>query len=418
MNVMDTYIKKFYNNKNYIGDIDYLISVFLIFSILFLPSFKISSSLSIRIEDLLFLFVFLIFIFKRKMLLNKQILLIFTLAMVELFSIVINKNILYVSALWEPIKILKFIVFLNVFFKAFIKYRQRFIKIFEIFFIFLIFINFIQYFNFFNFNNYIGRLYIPEVHLSVFMERQDIKRLLGLMGNPNNNAILFSFFYALFMSLYLSLRSKKYLYISLLSFLIVILCQSRTTFLALLFSMFFIPFFAGLNHKKRHLKTVLTSLIIVGFIVIVYNILPISYLRSIKNMDIEEISSWQERIIVWNYILDNVRQQLILGTGGFKEFYYSRNIDIDSGYFWFLYNFGLISLLTYLIFLLYQIYISFKFRKLLFSYLNFSFLSIILITSITNAPFQEPRLNLIIAVTIAFFISHRIMKERIDDYGI
>jgi hypothetical protein len=250
------------------------------------------------------------------------------------------------------------------------------------------------------------------------MERQDIKRLLGLMGNPNNNAILFSFFYALFMSLYLSLRSKKYLYISLLSFLIVILCQSRTTFLALLFSTFFIPFFTGSKHKKRYLKSILTSLIMVGFIVIVYNILPISYLKSIKNMDIEEMSSWQERIIVWNYILDNVKQQLILGTGGFKEFYYSRNIDIDSGYFWFLYNFGLISLLTYLVFLLYQIYISFKFRKLLFSYLNFSFLSIILITSITNAPFQEPRLNLIIAVTIAFFDSHRIMKERIDNYGI
>ena len=415
---MDTLIKKHNNNKNYIWDIDYLISVFLIFSILFLPSFRVSSSLSIRIEDLLFLFIFPITIFKRRFLINNQVLIVFFLAIIELFSIIINKNILYVSALWEPIKILKFIIFLNVFFKAFIKYSQRFIKIFEIFFVLIVFMNVIQYFNLFGFNNYIGRLYIPEIHLSVFMERQDIKRLLGIMGNPNNNAILFSFFYALFMALYLSLRSKKYLYISLISFLMVILCQSRTTFLALLFSTFFIPFFTGSKYEERYLKTILTSLIIVGFIVIIYNILPISYLKSIKNMNIEEMSSWQKRIIVWNYILDNIKQQLILGTGGFKEFYYSKNIDIDSGYLWFLYNFGLISLLTYLIFLLYQIYISFKFRKLLFSYLNFSFLSIILITSITNAPFQEPRLNLIIAVTNAFFNTHRIMKERIDNYGI
>lgn len=390
-------------------DFRFFVCLILVFSILFLPPIRLSLSFSVRVEDIIFLLVLPIFLFKERVILNRTTLLVFSLIIVEIISILVNNNILYVSALFEPVKILKFFIILNIFFRGFLKYQNRFMRYFDIFFIILVVINFFQYFNILDFNDYIGKFYIPEHHLTVFMEEPlATKRLLGLMGNPNNNAILFSFFYSFFTAIYILLKQKKYMYYSIGAIVMVVFCQSRTTFIALLFSILLLPLFVDI---RRYLgKISKMFLILLVLLIVSFSLIQMSYLTSIKDISVFESSSWQVRILVWKYLWDYIKQQPLWGSGGYKELYYSQNIYVDSGYFWFLYNFGMVSVIIYILLFLNQIFTSLKHRRTSFSYLNFAFSVIILITSISNAPFQEPRLNLLIAISIALFSSH--LKER------
>ena len=391
-----------YRNKL---NLNFVIGMLLLFSIFFLPNLSILPSLSIRVEDLIFLFILPIFLFRGKIVLNKTVLLIISLIIVELLSILANGNIFYLSAIFEPFKIFKFLVVLYVFYRVFSQYESKFIEYFEIFFTILLIVNLLQYFNVLNFNYYIEKFYASETHLMAFIETpQGSKRLIGLMGNPNNNAILFSFFIAFFISLYISLNQKKYLYSSVIAILMVILCQSRTTFIAVFFALLLLFLFSN-NFGRRFAKItkiVLILIILFGFILLGTK-LP--YIASIRTFFSGENISWQVRVSVWKILWHYVEPNLFLGTGGYKEFYYLRNIDVDSGYMWFVFNFGLISVLIYISIFVNQIYLSLKHRKAVFSYLGFSFSVIVLITSITNAPFQEPRLNLLIAIVMAMFMS-------------
>ncbi|MGB9788928.1 MAG: O-antigen ligase family protein [Dictyoglomus turgidum] len=188
-----------------------------------------------------------------------------------------------------------------------------------------------------------------------------------------------------------------------LAIFMVLFCQSRTNFIALLLSIFFLPSF--LDIRKYFLRITKVFFLLIILFILIFSVIPMSYLSSVRDTTVIESSSWQVRVLVWRYLWDYIKQKPLLGSGGYKEFYYSRNIDIDSGYFWFLYNFGLLSLLVYILIFGNQLCISFKYRKYPFSYLSFTFSTVILITSITNAPFQEPRLNLLIAITMALLIS-------------
>jgi hypothetical protein len=94
--------------------------------------------------------------------------------------------------------------------------------------------NILQYFNIFNFNQVIEIFYTSPERILFFGKNSlgeiDTKRLLGTMGNPNNNAILFLFFAAVFAPM--PKNNKSRLIIFCLSFLAILLTQSRTGLIA------------------------------------------------------------------------------------------------------------------------------------------------------------------------------------------
>jgi len=391
----------------------FITSVLLLFSIFFLPSIKISSSLSIRIEDLIIFLVIMPFLLKEIIIINSSILLIASLAILEFISILVNKNIFYLSAIFEPFKILKFLLVLFIFYNIISQYEKKITKYIEIIFSILVVANLFQYYNILDFNYNVGKFYASETNSISFMESlKEYKRMHGLMGNPNNNAILFCFFYCFFMSLHLYYEKKRHLLYSIIAIIIVLICQSRTTLIALIFSILLLPLF--LNFKRKFSKAIKIIFILLIPTIILYLIIPIFYIKTIESMNLDEINSWNTRLSVWDFFWGYIKQRPLLGSGGNKQLYYLMNIDVDSGYFWFMYNFGLITTLIYIFIFINQIYLSLKYKTTVFSYLSFAFSIIILITSITNAPFQEPRLNLLIAISTATFIFslNKLRKKR------
>ncbi|MBU0969663.1 MAG: hypothetical protein KKC20_03405, partial [Proteobacteria bacterium] len=95
--------------------------------------------------------------------------------------------------------------------------------------------NILNYLNLFNFNKWVMPFYTDSARLAGFgldsLGRSAPKRLLGVMGNPNNNAILWSFFAVYFLSV------KKNLWVNiflLVSVTMVMLTGSKTAAIALL----------------------------------------------------------------------------------------------------------------------------------------------------------------------------------------
>ncbi|MEN3011769.1 MAG: hypothetical protein ABDH34_02665 [Dictyoglomus thermophilum] len=400
------------NNSTKSLTITKLLEISLLFSALFLPPFKINSSLSLRLEDLIILIAFPVFIFREKLVLNSITKLILILGLVEFVSIVVNARLLVFTSMFELFKLLKFFLLIQIFYKSFRNHGIN-IRLFDYFFIFLIVFNLLQFFNFFGFNEYIGKLYTTEVHLEAFLKSETgVRRLLGLMGNPNNNAILFSFFSFFYINWYIISKNKKYLLFILLAIFFMMLSQSRTLFLAFMISIISSSLVINTNTirgKSKPTRILLTTFLFISLLLIFLNLY---YIGSLFN-DPFETYSWRNRVLVWSYLYSYVANKILLGTGGVKELLYSENLYAESSYVWFLYNFGLISVLVYGLIFLELIYLSIKYKYTKFSYLVYTFSIVILISSITNAPFQEPRINLLIALTIAIFM----YSWRVRDVG-
>lgn len=228
------------------------------------PSFKILSFLpSVEITDLLFPIVLykviLDYTKSPPSRFEKRLFLLFVLfELAVLISIVANNRFFFIRDYFEFFKIIKWGIY-----AVFVSNTIQHINIdktIKVVFSILVVLNISHFFNLFGFNDW-GEIYYTTIqHLKSFgvnsLGLPATKRMIGTMSNPNNNALLFLFFVVYFLvQLTRKLSFYKVLFF-LTSILMFILCQSRTSLLALLgiFLLHFvinrswkyIPFYLGL----------------------------------------------------------------------------------------------------------------------------------------------------------------------------
>ncbi|MBB78301.1 MAG: hypothetical protein CL844_04800 [Crocinitomicaceae bacterium] len=327
--------------------------------------------------------------------------------LVASISIIFNERFFEYRDWFEPIKYFKlFLILLYslIYFKGRLPYIHKAIKI--IFFLVLIF-NFLHYFNVLFFNDYVEIFYAPKHHLDFFginsIGEPSTRRMLGTLGNPNNNAILFLLFVIYFLTIVGSKIGENHIYVS-ISSIFVLACQSRTGFVTLLiiFSAYFII-------QKTNWRQILFYIITItlGYIFLYFsgNI----YIDSIVDFSLLE-SAKRGRFEQWGLIFNEMPGNWIMGHGVNKALLEEKNIYSESEYMLILFRYGIIGLFSYLL-------ICFSILKTSLSSLisrggmmMLGVFIILIVTGITNTPFHVVKLSVLII--FIFSISLILIDEK------
>lgn len=393
--------------KNYnIGIVKHalvFIAIFIFLSNLVLPSFSIINDFP-RVEPvdffLPFIFLHLILHVNNVFIKNvfiKLIPILFFLLIIFL-AILINNRIGSMRDLFEIFKILKFILIIYLF--ALVAPSIRWRTWINASLILVILFNFLHYFDFLNFNQYIQIYYGSEIQISYFgvdtLGNPATKRILGTVGNPNNNAILFLFFVIYF----IPTVKNNFPYFFYLSSLGVIASQSRTGFIA-----FFIIIILGFIILTPGIKKITTHFLILIIEYLLMFVLGNVYIGSLADPELLKSNSVMGRLETWRFLGKMILDKPFFGYGPDKLFFEQRNLYSESEYFLITWRYGFFGLLMYLWVLTNNIFKSVKNIKSHYSIILFLFTLVFLITGITNTPFADPKLMVLYAICMGWFIS-------------
>ncbi len=390
---------------------DKIVSVLIILSIFIIPAFNLFGlSFKIRGEDLLLPFVLISLLYNRAIKIDIYPKIILAFCLYVFFTIIINGLHTTVNCYFEIFDYIKYLIYFLFFYESNKEINYKKIFVFTFYLVFVL--NMLHYFNVFDFNKYIEPFYSSGVHLESFglnsLGLPDTKRMLGTAGNPNLNAIFFLFFSILFFP-YKKEKNLIYSAIFYLSFLSILLCQSRTVFIA-----FIIIFIVGVIFSKKKPKYIISNVLIliaifigIKFSLSFFDSIGNTYLDSIgKVRQIQESNSFTGRIEVWKHLWNMIIEKPFFGYGPDKNYFYTNNLYSESEYILITWRYGFVGLLAYFVLLLFPLYTRIK--DSIQDYLPLLLFTVtILLTSITNNPISFPPILVLFAYIAGVFIKRK-----------
>ena len=381
-----------------------------------IPGIKISDTFYLSLEEVIIPLLALRLLQKLFLWIDWLVITLLIFMFVVILSILLNVNRLSLNEYFEAYKVGKFlIIYLFTFYCFYSKQMNlsvdRFVRLA---FAFIVLFNTMHYFDVFGFNNYVTILYDTNgIDLQYFGRNSEggvgAKRIIGTMGNPNINAILFLFFFSYFMdqtqkqALNIS-RKKMNQLLMLLSAALIVLCQSRTGLVALSFLILLSWYFRSFSLKDFTFEILTISgfyfLIRLGDPNSVQYISNTSVNPSNSSGIIQENNSLKGRKEIWLYLIEMWKEKPILGYGPNKNFMYANKLHPESQYIFYLWRYGVIGffgLLTWLFMPLIMI------RKHIKNYLLLVFSSIVIfITGLMSNPLDNTKVAFIYAVVLGY----------------
>ncbi len=379
-----------------------------LFSLLFFPEIKLNNSLPTlqTIDFLLPVFAVLIFLQKDKFKWLKYYNWILGYALIILISILANGRYKSYIDYFEIYKILKFLLILSFFS---LQNLERFLKAVKLVFVLLVGVNLLHFYNVFNINYLLEHYYGGGVHIQYFglnsIGEPATKRMVGTMGNPNVNAILFGFFALGFIPLQYQKKSMPWFFTALL---MMFLCQSRTVILAMVVSMFWIFALRMSDWKLKHwgLIALMFSAYFLSWAMASNFFISSLYSNSIFDTNLMETQSALGRMEVWQHLWGMAIQNPIIGHGPFKEYFYENQIYPENEYILIFWRYGLLGLLMFLaIFAVPVIWFLQNMNKSNINKYGLLFINLMLVSGLTNAPFTNRNVRIIFAITLGLIIS-------------
>jgi len=389
------------------------LGVFMVFASLYLPAIMLRSSLpSIHILDLFFP-VMLGFIWINRSQINTGFSswIPFVFSGFVLISIVIQGHHTSTSDYFEVYKWIKFGTALWFFSLLDYSLFKRFIPwIFGV----LIVINTIHFFEFNLMNSVLEHYYNGGLQIRYFgkdsLGAPAVKRLVGTMGNPNINALLFGFFSLYYFPIQMN---RKNLGLFLLSLLFVFLCQSRTALLFIFCIFAFLVVFKPRIWTIKQWGIIVLSSVCTFFLAWMFATSFFqftSYNNSLLDGTVFYSGSARGRLETWNLLGKMILEEPIFGHGPYKEYFYQNHIYSENEYILMSWRYGLLGLFLYLtIFLI-------PFKK---SYASMNetslkgtlMLIMILVSALTNNPLTERNIELLFCIGIAWIFQKHQIKE-------
>lgn len=385
-------------------------------SILFIPSIKIHNELFLGLDEFLVLLMGLRLLLKRFFWIDQLVLVFVLLSCIILSSILLNSNRADYREYLEVHKVLKFVVFYLFSIFVFTNYNNKkgIIYFVSISFIGLLIFNVLHLFNLFYFNEFITILYDTDGRDVLNFGKNSIggsgpKRIVGTMGNPNINAILFLFFVSFYS--FLLVESKKvessWNYFTpntvralfLLSILLVILCQSRTGIVALV-----IIYLLGLYYRRaKWFEILFEILLIIGFFGLsaFLDTIALQYLFNTKPQ-LQENNSLAVRLKIWGKLINMWTEQPFFGYGPNKAYVYREKLHPENEYVFYLWRYGIQGVVAYLSILLVPI-LYFRSRIKEFTFLIFVVLVVSLVAFMNN-PLSNPKISVLFALILGFSV--------------
>jgi hypothetical protein len=342
-------------------------------------------------------------------------------------SILINKQWAAINDWFEIYRVIKYgLAFL--FFKEYLPTKIN-TKIVDIVFICLLLINFLHYHHFLHFNQIVMPLYCGEdsSHLTFFGLNSAglpaVKRMLGTMGNPNDNAILFLFF----MLFYLPKEKWKikdicFFVLCLIAFLA---CQSRTSLVAF-FAIIVVNFiFTKIQWHKIMMYSSIILVVICSFFFIdistkfhttspiladvdLYTFdnygVSINYSLTLFDGTALKSGSWNFRIKIWKHFLSQIITKPVLGHAPQKNYFYQHQLYFENEYILFLWRYGILGLVSFLGF--YLIPVKKMIKNVYSSEISKNTLLLMIVFAIcglTNVPLTNTTLSLLFFSYLGIF---------------
>lgn len=382
---------------------------FLVISILFFPEIHLGSGLpAFQIVDFVFPLTLILLYMNRSSLKWNNYYFVFVLFCLYIpISSAINGRLTVLNDYFEIYKIFKF--FILILFFSLIDYREFINTWAKPIFVALVGINMFHFYNIFGTNTFLVNYYDQGIQLEYFglnsLKEPAVKRMIGLAGNPNVNSVIFSFFAVCFLPL--KFEKKQFLWF-LAAVLMIFLCQSRTSLISFGFILIAIAIFKLSNWNWKNWLTVLLS--VAGMFLIAwamatdlfkYNAYSANLLDGSAFMTNSARGRWES----WNFLGKMIIEKPIFGHGPNKEFFYKNNLYSENEYILIAWRYGAVGLSLYLFMLLYpfKVFLQEKTKSTIF---NFGILIIILIlvTALTNNPFTERTINLLLACSLGLMI--------------
>ncbi len=402
--------------------------VFFIFSFLLTPPLHIPLFyFSFQITDFLFPFA-VISIIKNKWYKedNLKVIIFFIAVSVYIFfGILINGQIRVINGYFEIYKVIKIGAFFILFGQQ--TNFQLIKSTLAVTFICLLIFNILHYYNVFNFNEIVMPIYCGSDNLNLVFFGYDslgnpaTKRMIGTIGNPNNNALIF----LLFLILYAPREkwSRKNIVFFFLALIAFIMCQSRTGIIAFICMMIANYIFSKIHWKK----ILLQSSCIIAMIVLVMNSYVILsffninlrgdsslYIRSLFNADAFRSNSMKERIRVWTMLLGEAKKKPLFGHSPDKNYFYNNGIHVDNEYVAVIYKYGIIGLIVYLMIFIAPSLYSFRLARSSLAAKNIILIAVAgMVTALTNYVFFQSQISLFICLLVAMSI-HIFRKEGVE----
>jgi len=379
---------------------------FVLFSILFLPAISFGSNFpTIQIVDFTLPFLLLLVILKKDVIYrNNYFVLIAFFALYILISITINGRLSHLQDLFEIYKLAKFL--LLILFFSIIDYNLFFAKFLKPFFILLVVINALHFYNFFSINYLIEHYYDGGLNIEYFGLNSHYepaaKRMVGLMGNPNVNSILFSFFVLYFLPLRYDSKKNIWFFSAIL---MLFMCQSRTSLFAFIIVFILIAVFKKTDWNLKQWTFILVSIAVLYVIswalATDFFKYPL-YSNSMVDPAVLKSGSARGRFEVWQLLWQMIQEKPIFGYGAFKEYFYENNIYSENEYILMTWRYGFVGLILYLLLFLLPLKLFSKIKdSTLLTKLGLLII-LFLLTGITNNPFVERSINVLLAIALAF----------------
>lgn len=380
------------------------LGVFLIFASLCLPALAIGEQYpSIHWFDIgLPFMLLLLFMNRSKFYLNWLHALSLLMAIYVGFTILIQGHASTISDYFEIYKWLKFGVVLLFFSLLDFNLFKKFVPIL---FLMLVLINLAHFFNFPGINKLLENHYNGGIQLQFFgknsLGEPAVKRMVGTMGNPNINALLFSFFSIFFLPIHFQ---PKRFFLFLTALTMVFLCQSRTALVVVLGLLTYLAIFQSQIWTRRQWLQILIGLSIsylLAWMLATSFFKYSAYSSSLLDGTALYSGSVRGRFETWSLLGQQIYEYPIFGHGPYKRYFYLNHIYAENEYILMTWRYGLLGLLVYL--LLYWIPFSQFSRTKNPRFIPFILVILLMsISALTNNPFTERNIEVLFCLALAW----------------
>jgi len=234
----------------------------------------------------------------------------------------------------------------------------------------------------------------------------DSRRILGVMKNPNDNAVFLLCLSAYFMSSYYYFKNKSDIYFMIVCAGIIVLAQSRTTLIAL-----GIMYIVLVLQYKLNWKLVIGVFSIILLSVISMYFLKMNYLMELITDDPLDIPAFRGRFAAWNYMLEAWKGNEFFGIGPFADQMDEHRNAPDNEYLYVMACNGVVGLISFVAVIVYPIIVFWKHKKCTHALIAILIPVAFLFIAITNFTILNIRIGLIYFILLAIPFSELLKDE-------
>jgi O-antigen ligase len=377
---------------------------FIVCSVLFLPDLHLKSSWpAIQVIDFLLPILAIYVFIERKQVQGKLLFIgIAVFALIMLLSMAVNGRIFVIQDLFEVFKLVKFSLIVAFFTLVPVAaFGRTWLKPM---FVLLVGVNALHFFNVFGFNQVISDFYNGGLHIEYFglnsLKEPAVKRMVGLAGNPNINALVFLFFSVAFLPIQ---QRKNTLWWFFVAVLMMFLCQSRTAILGLGAILIVAGFL-----MKQHFTIRKWTILLLGISVVYLLSWSMTtnffhhalYSNNLFTGHILKTGSARGRWEAWTFLGEMILQRPLFGYGGNKAYFYAQKIYSENEFILMAWRYGIFGLMGYLLIYLLPLKAFFQAKKIEQSYPALLSIVLMLVAALTNNPFVDRTIMVLFAAVI------------------